>query len=142
MNKKHIVILGGGFGGITTYKSLPRSIKKSCKVTIIDKRNHFLFTPLLAELAGSSLKSHHVALSIKEVLGSSAEFIQNEVVSIDVQNSTVTLKEHDQIQYDFLVSSLGANTSFYGTLGAQKYARVFKSLQDAIKIGIQIASSK
>jgi NADH dehydrogenase len=134
MNKKHIVILGGGFGGITAYKSLPSSIKKSCKVTIIDKRNHFLFTPLLAELAGSSLKSHHVALPIKEVLEPSAEFIQDEVVSIDVQNSTVTLKEHDQIQYDFLVSSLGANTSFYGTLGAQKYARVFKSLQDAIDL--------
>jgi NADH dehydrogenase len=134
MNKKNIVILGGGFGGITTYKSLPSSIKKSCKVTIIDKRNHFLFTPLLAELAGSSLKSHHVAVPIKDILGSSAEFIQDEVVSIDVQNNTVILKEHDQIQYDFLVSSLGANTFFYGTPGAQEYTHVFKSLQDAIDL--------
>ena len=55
MDRKRIVIVGAGFGGIYTYQSLPRWVKASCDVTIIDRRNHFLFTPLLPEVAGASL---------------------------------------------------------------------------------------
>lgn len=132
--RPHIVILGGGFGGINTYLSLPSSVKKKCKITIIDKQNHFLFTPLLPEVAGSSLKSHNIALPIKDALGASSNFIQDEVISVDLKKKTILLSEEGAIEYDYMVSALGANTFFFGTPGADKYARVFKSLQDAIDL--------
>lgn len=134
MNKKHIVILGGGFGGISTYFSLPSSIKKDCDITIIDKRNHFLFTPLLPEVAGSSLKNHNIALPIKDVLKKTSQFIQDEIISVDLKDKTILLSSDQTIHYDIMISALGANTFFFGTPGADKYARVFKTLQDAVDL--------
>ncbi|MCI5051330.1 MAG: NAD(P)/FAD-dependent oxidoreductase [Candidatus Pacebacteria bacterium] len=131
MNKQHLVILGGGFAGLHTYTSLPQSVKKQSTITIIDKNNHFLFTPLLPEVAGSSLHPHNIALPIKDVLGKEAKFIQDSVESVNVREKTVRLSDGQNLKYDMLVSALGANTFFYGTPGAEEHALTFKSLEDA-----------
>ena len=64
MKKKEIAILGVGFAGISTYLSLPKSLRKNHNITIINKENYFLFTPLIHELATGALNSYHVTESI------------------------------------------------------------------------------
>lgn len=130
----HLVILGAGFGGTHTYTSLPTWLKNKIKITVIDKNNHFLFTPLLPELAGSSLKASDISIELSDIFDSSVDIIQDKVDSINVQDKTVTLENSDTISYDYLVSSIGANTFFFGTPGADEYAHVFKSRKDAEKL--------
>ena len=132
--KTHIVILGAGFGGVYTYKSLPRWIKDTCDITLVDKNNHFLFTPLLAEVAGSSLDQHSVVEPIRDIVdGRRHRFIQSTVVSVDTKNKTVTLPDQE-LSYDILVSSLGSKTHYFGTPGAEEHAFILKDLDNAVSL--------
>ena len=133
MKKKHILILGAGFGGIYTYKSLPTWIKRDCNITIIDRRNHFLFTPLLPEVAGASLDQHSIVEPIRDIVDREVNFIQSTVVSVDTKNNTVVLPNRE-IHYDVLVAGLGSRTYFFGTPGAEQYAYVLKDLDDAVRL--------
>jgi len=133
-HKPHLVILGGGFAGIHTYTSLPQLVRKHCHVTLVDKNDHFLFTPLLAEVAGSSLPSSHVTLNLSDVVRAHDTFMQREVSSVNIQEKTITFKDDEILRYDYLVSALGAHTFFYGTPGADTHAHVFKTIDDAIAI--------
>lgn len=130
----HLVILGGGFGGTHTFKALPLWLKKQAQITVIDKKDHFLFTPLLPELAGSSLKPSDVSIPLQDIFDKHAKYHQGIVDSINVKDKTVTLENNETISYDYLVSSIGANTFFFGTPGAQEYAHVFKTRDDAEKL--------
>lgn len=129
--KKNLVIVGAGFAGINTYKSLPSSVKKQCNITIIDKHNYFLFTPLLHEVATGALDNHHVVEPIENIVGSEVIVIQDIVTAFDHESQTVRLKNHDDIQYDILVLALGSQTNFFGTEGAQEKSFILKDLADA-----------
>lgn len=131
MDRKRIVIVGAGFGGIYTYQSLPRWVKASCDVTIIDRRNHFLFTPLLPEVAGASLDQHSIVEPIRDIVDASVTFIRSTVVSVNTDNHTIELPDRT-VSYDILVLALGSTTHFFGTPGAESYAYVLKDLDDAV----------
>ncbi len=131
--KKHILILGAGFGGIYTYKSLPKWVRNNCEITIIDKRNHFLFTPLLPEVAGASLDVHDIVEPIRDIISPHVHFIQSTVVSIDTKKQTVELPDRE-LHYDVLVSSLGSTTHFFGTPGAEEFSYILKDLDDAAEL--------
>ncbi|MCA9353024.1 NAD(P)/FAD-dependent oxidoreductase [Patescibacteria group bacterium] len=133
MNKKHILILGAGFGGIYTYKSLPQWVKRDCAITIIDRRNHFLFTPLLPEVAGASLDQHSIVEPIRDIIDRNTQFIQSTVISLDTTTNTVVLPDRE-ITYDILVAGLGSTTYFFNTPGAEEYAYVLKDLDDAVQL--------
>ncbi len=130
MKKKNIIILGAGFGGIATYKSLPKKIRKQHHITIVNKENYFLFTPLIHEVATGALNSYHVTEPIRKLIGTDTCFIQSTVESIDVENKQVILKDN-VISYDILVVGLGAKTNFFNVPGAEKYAYTLKTLDDA-----------
>ena len=102
--QKKIVILGAGFGGYQAYKTLPDWVHRNHSVTVIDKKNHFLFTPLLPEVAGASLDQHSIVAPLRNVLKKKTRFINKEVRSVDVGKQIVTLKD-EVISYDYLISS-------------------------------------
>ncbi len=134
-NKIKIIIIGGGFGGTYTARYLS-SLSQSgiADITLISRDNYFLFTPLLHEVATGSLTPNNVIESIEEILqGKKIKFIQDEVVSIDINNKKVKTKT-SELEYDYLVISSGAETNYYGTIGAKENSFTLKNLNDAITI--------
>lgn len=129
--KKNLVIVGAGFAGINTYKSLSRSVKKQCNITIIDKHNYFLFTPLLHEVATGSLDGHHIVEPIENIVGTEVTVIQDTVTALDHEAQVLRLKNQEDVPYDILVLALGSQTNFFGTEGAQEKSFILKDLKSA-----------
>ena len=123
MIRPHIVILGAGFGGVYLAKSLAPQVKaEQIDVTIINRTNYFLFTPLLHEVATGSLSASSVAEPLREVFaGTGVHVIQGDVISIDPKLKTVTTSV-GVTEYDYLVIATGADTNYYGISGAEKFA--------------------
>jgi NADH dehydrogenase len=133
--KKKIVILGGGFGGLYTYKSLYRTFSRDeIDVTIVNRTNYFLFTPLLHEVATGSIAHHQVVESIRQLIyKSDAHLHVAEVLSVDCERQVVKTSI-TELPYDILVLAMGATTNFFNAPGAQEYSLVLKDLHDAIKL--------
>lgn len=143
MLKPHIVILGAGFGGTYVAKRLVPYVRRGViDVTIVNKTNYFLFTPLLHEVATGSLSPMSVAEPLREIFaGTGVRIAQGSVESID--RATRTLKigagaTACTISYDYLVIASGAETNYYNIPGAEKFTYALKSLADAARIRTQI----
>ena len=141
--KKHIVILGGGFAGMTAAECLERELQKdsSVTVTLVSETNALLFTPMLAEVAGSSLEPSHISTPLRTTLHRT-EFIRGRVTRVDLGNKRVSLDAgmagaesgKRELSYDHLVFALGAVSNYLGLSNVQRLAFDFKSLIDAIRI--------
>ncbi|MES2930405.1 MAG: NAD(P)/FAD-dependent oxidoreductase [Patescibacteria group bacterium] len=133
--KKKIVILGGGFGGLYTYLSLKKQFKKDeIDITIVNRTNYFLFTPLLHEVATGSIAHHQVVESIRQIIyKGNATLHVAELMSVDCERKIVTTSIAE-IPYDILVVALGATTNFFNAPGAQENCFVLKDLHDAIAL--------
>ncbi len=133
MANPKIVIIGGGFGGLTVAKALK---KKKLDVLVIDKTNHHLFQPLLYEVATAALSPADIATPLREILRKqeNTEVIMGEVVSIDKNKKTLILGNGDQITYDYLVVATGARHSYFGNDQWESFAPGLKTVQDAINI--------
>src|SRR3989344_5939326 len=132
MQKKHIVIVGGGFGGIYTARYLKPLVKKGLiDVTIINRKNYFLFTPLLHEVATGGLSPISVVEPIREIFRhDNIRIVVDEVKHIDTQSRQVeTLSA--TFSYDYLVISSGAETNYYVVQGARENTLNLKDLRDA-----------
>jgi NADH dehydrogenase len=140
---KRIVILGGGFAGMKTAESLEHEFQhdRSVGITLISETNALLFTPMLAEVAGSSLEPSHISTPLRSSLPRT-NFIRATVETIDLEKHIVKLaadpsrQDHGprEIPYDQLVFALGAISNYLGMANVQKYALDFKSLLDAIRV--------
>ena len=144
MLKPHVVILGAGFGGTYVAKKLKKYVKSGfIDVTIVNKTNYFLFTPLLHEVATGSLSPSSVAEPLREVFsGSDLELCQGSVETIDLEDrrahiSSLNGSRHT-LPYDYLVIATGAETNYYGISGAEKYTLPLKDLNDAVRIRTHI----
>jgi NADH dehydrogenase len=141
--KKRIVILGGGFAGMTAAECLERELQKdpSVSITLVSETNALLFTPMLAEVAGSSLEPSHISTPLRTTLHRT-EFIRGHVTAVDLENRRVTLDSgmngaegcQSELTYDHLVFALGAVSNYLGLTNVQRLAFDFKSLIDAIRI--------
>ena len=133
-SKKHIVILGGGFAGIYSALSILKSCGDEVEITIINKANYFLFTPMLHEVATGGLGHHQVVESIREIIRKTPiRFFEATILSVDTFEKHV-LTDQGTKPYDILVVALGASTNFFGTEGAEEHSFVLKDLMDAIRI--------
>lgn len=132
--KKKIIILGAGFGGMYTYMHLrPFIDQHNLAITIVDRDNHFLFTPLLHEVATGSLNQHHVVESIRKYLYTCpSDFLQAEVQSIDMEKKIVHTSRRDVV-YDYAVIALGAETNHFRTPGSE-HTFGLKTLYDAVQL--------
>lgn len=136
---KRILILGGGFAGMKTAECLEQELRKnpSVSISLVSETNALLFTPMLAEVAGSSLEPGHISTPLRTSLHRT-EFVRARVSSIDLENKRVVLDAETasrrELTYDHLVLALGSVSNYFGATNVEKLAFDFKSLIDAIKI--------
>ena len=131
--RPRVVVVGAGFGGLHAAKAL-----KSLPVdlTVVDRRNHHTFQPLLYQVALAVLSPADIAQPIRTILRrqSNTEVLMDEVTGIDVQSRRVTLGSGTQIPYDYLVIATGATHSYFGHEDWAHQAPGLKSVEDAIEI--------
>src|SRR5688572_10994766 len=139
MNRKtRIIILGSGFGGLYTALNLDRTLARDSdiEITLINRENFFLFTPMLHEVAASDLDITHIVSPVRKLL-KRVKIFSGSVESIDLEAKIVRVSHgkehhHHEMDYDHLVLSLGSITNFYGNKGLEDNALTMKSLGDAI----------
>jgi NADH:quinone reductase (non-electrogenic) len=137
-NPKKILIVGGGFGGLHVALHLEKAIARGApiEVTLVNRENFFLFTPMLHEVAASDLDITHIVNPVRKLLKRVA-FFDGDVLQVDLQARKVRVSHgfdphtHD-LPYDHLVLALGSTTNFYGLPGLEDCALTMKSLGDAI----------
>lgn len=138
--RKRIVILGGGFAGMKTAEHLEEQFAgdNSIAITLVSETNALLFTPMLAEVAGSSLEPSHISAPLRTSLRQT-DFVRGRITGIDLEQRRVALDNMDgdtqrHLEYDYLVLALGAVTNYLGMKEVERISFGFKSLLDAIRI--------
>src|SRR5271155_5279557 len=128
----HIVILGGGFGGLNAARALGHA---PVRITLIDRRNHHLFQPLLYQVATAALNPSDIAVPIRRILRNqkNVEVLLAEARSVDLNAKLVELDE-DMVSYDYLVVATGARHSYFGHDEWAPFAPGLKSIGDATSI--------
>lgn len=128
----HVVVLGAGFGGLEAARSLANA---PVKVTVIDKRNHHLFQPLLYQVATAALAATDIAAPIRKLLASqpNTTVLLARATRVDVANKVVELTD-GSVSYDYLVLAAGMTNSYFGHDEWEQFAPGLKSLEDALEI--------
>ena len=128
----HVVIIGAGFGGLNAAWALRRA---KVRITIIDRRNHHLFQPLLYQVATAGLSPANIAYPIRSLFRRHRNIfvLLDEAVSIDLPGRKVTTTQGD-VSYDFLILAAGASTSYFGHDEWSQHAPGLKSLEDALEV--------
>jgi NADH dehydrogenase len=129
----HVLILGGGFAGLYAAKDLRNA---PVRVTVVDRRNHHLFQPMLYQVATAGLNPSDIASPIRSILRASknTEVLLAEVGDIDVGARTVRFTDGATASYDYLVVATGAHHSYFGHDEWEPLAPGLKSLEDALEI--------
>jgi NADH dehydrogenase len=137
--KARVVILGGGFAGMTTAECLEREFgaDRSVSFTLISEGNALLFTPMLAEVAGSSLEPSHISSPLRTSLHRT-NVMRARVTGVDFGSRRVLVdsasRDTESIAYDHLVFALGSVSNYFGNHNIRNSSFDFKSLLDAIRI--------
>jgi len=128
-----VVILGGGFAGLYAARSLGDA---PVQVTLIDRRNHHLFQPMLYQVATAALDPNSIASPIRSILRNlkNVEVLLGEATEVDPVGRTVRLNDGSQVGYDYLVVATGARHSYFGKDKWESLAPGLKSLEDAEEI--------
>jgi NADH dehydrogenase len=131
--RPRVVIVGGGFAGLHAAKGLAHL---PVDVTVLDRRNHHLFQPLLYQVALAVLSPADIAQPIRTILRhqANAEVLMDEVVGIDVAARRVSLASGSQVTYDYLVLATGATHSYFGKPEWAPLAPGLKTIEDATEI--------
>jgi NADH dehydrogenase len=129
----HVLIVGGGFAGIYAARALRRA---PVRVTVIDRRNHHLFQPMLYQVATAGLNPSDIASPIRSILRGTrnTEVLLAEAESVDVEARQVRLTDGSSIGYDYLIIGTGARHSYFGHDDWESLAPGLKSLEDALEI--------
>jgi NADH dehydrogenase FAD-containing subunit len=125
----HVVVVGGGFGGIAAVRALRST---ACRITLIDRRNHYLFQPLLYQVATAALSPADIAIPIRSILRDQRNVAVRlgEVIGVDSAAREVLLPE-ERIPFDYLIVATGAQHSYFGRDEWAAHAPGLKSIEDA-----------
>jgi len=131
-DRPHVVILGGGFGGLATAHALRR---EDVRVTLVDRSNHHLFQPLLYQVATSALSAPDIAAPLRKLLRhqENARVVMAEALEIDVERRTVSL-DSGRLAYDYLVLATGMVNNYFGNDEWEAHAPGLKTLHEALDI--------
>jgi NADH dehydrogenase len=132
-DKPNVVIVGGGFGGLRAAKLLGN---KQFNVTLIDRKNHHTFQPLLYQVATAVLSPGEIASPIRRILHryKNVEVLLGEVVDFDKEGQFVILQDGSKISYDYLIVAAGARHSYFGRDEWERDAPGLKTIEDAVEI--------
>ena len=145
IQRKRILILGGGFAGIEVLRRLQNAFQDDVEIdiTLASRDNFFLFTPLLPEVSSGMIETRHIVTPIRAFC-KRARFYEANVESIDLDKKRVTITNaigdpmeperviRHVLSYDYLVIALGGETNFFGMEGLERNAFTLKTLQDAM----------
>ncbi|SMO34945.1 NAD(P)/FAD-dependent oxidoreductase [Fodinibius sediminis] len=139
-NRKHVVIVGGGFGGISAAKKLK---KTDVDITLIDRNNHHLFQPLLYQVATAALSPGDIATPIRAILGQrrGLRVLLGTVTAINREQGYVELQKGQKISFDYLVLAPGAQYNYFGHDEWSRHAPGLKSIGDALQVRERILMS-
>lgn len=128
-----VVIIGGGFGGLWAARALAN---KPVEVTLIDRKNHHVFQPLLYQVATAVLSPGEIASPIRRILHKykNIEVILGEAIGFDKENNRVVLADGFEIGYDYLVIAAGARHSYFKNDDWETHAPGLKTIEDALEI--------
>ena len=131
--RPHVVILGGGFGGLNAAKGLAHA---PVDVTVVDRHNHHLFQPMLYQVATAALSPGDIASPIRSILRrqKNTEVLLGDAGAVDPEGRRVTLADGTTLAYDYLIVATGANHSYFGRDDWAPYAPGLKTVEDALEI--------
>ena len=133
MSQAHVVIIGGGFAGLAAAKALR---KAPFRVTVLDRRNHHLFQPLLYQVATATLSAGDIASPIRWILrhARNQRVLLAEVARIETAPQRIELVDGGALTYDYLVVGTGASHAYFGHPEWATHAPGLKTLEDALEI--------
>src|SRR3712207_5824657 len=128
-----VVIVGGGFGGLYAAKELAN---QPVDVTLVDRKNHHTFQPLLYQVALSVLSPGEIASPLRHILrkARNVRTLLAEVVGFDTAARRVKLRNGNDLEYDYLIVAAGARHSYFGRADWEEGAPGLKTIEDAIEI--------
>jgi NADH:ubiquinone reductase (H+-translocating) len=131
--RPRVVVVGGGFAGLSAAKALK---KMAVDVTLVDRRNHHTFQPLLYQVALAELSPAEIAQPIRSILSKdrNVEVIMDEVVDVEPGNHRVLLRTGAQLDYEYLILGTGATHSYFGKDEWAQWAPGLKTIEDATEI--------
>jgi NADH dehydrogenase len=129
--KKHVVIVGAGFGGLACARKLRKS--RSYEVTLVDRNPYQLFSPLLYQVATASLPEDDIAFPVRTAYRE-VRFIRAAVTGVDTASQTLTLSTGKTLSYDDLVLAVGSEGTTFGIPGVAEHTLQMKSVADAREI--------
>jgi NADH dehydrogenase len=131
--RPHVVVIGGGFGGLSAARALAGA---PVRVTLIDQHNYHLFQPLLYQVATAALSPGDIAAPIRAVLRrqENARVLLGCVTTIDTAARRVHLEDGGEVAYDYLIVASGARHAYFGHDDWEAYAPGLKGLEDALEI--------
>src|SRR5438270_7715065 len=145
-DKKRVLILGGGFGGVTTAQRLQHHFKRDAhvEITLVNRDNFFVFVPLLASAASGSIETLHILNPIRRMIPG-VHFRAEEVLEIDLARQIVTTASpitgrEVRLPYDHLVLGLGNTINLASLPGLAQHGKTMKSLGDALHLRNHVIS--
>jgi NADH dehydrogenase len=131
-SRPHVVIIGGGFGGLSAARALKRA---PVRLTLIDRRNHHLFQPLLYQVASAALNASDIAYPLRAALRwqKNARVLLANATAVDPVGKKVIL-DYGDLAYDYLIIATGATHAYFGHEAWATYAPGLKSIEDALDI--------
>jgi NADH dehydrogenase FAD-containing subunit len=133
----NVVILGGGFGGISAAQRLEQLLYRhpAVSITLVSQSNYLLFTPMLAEVAASGLEAQHISAPVRAALART-QFRRADVEAIDGAAQTVRLRSmpsgrRETLTYDYLILAVGSIPNYHALPGLEAHSRSLKTLEDA-----------
>ena len=133
MKPSHVVIIGGGFGGLTAAQCLRRA---NVEIVLIDRTNHHLFQPLLYQVATAALSPADIASPFRSILRGqrNVRVVMGEVIAVDRERRVVELAEGEAIPFEFLIVAPGSRHWYFGKDDWEQFAPGLKTLSDALTI--------
>jgi NADH dehydrogenase len=129
--KKRVLIVGGGFGGVFT----ALGVEHEAEVTLVSPEDHFLFTPMLYELLSGEVEAWHVAPYYRELFDDKVRVIRGEVTDINLETQDAAIAGRDRrVAYDVLVLAVGGVSNYWGIPGAEEYTMPFRKFEDVMAL--------
>jgi NADH dehydrogenase len=139
-DRHHVVIVGGGFGGLRAARGLRRA---NVDITLIDRRNHYLFQPLLYQVATGGLSPANIATPLRTILRrqENVQVLLGEVVDIDVPGQRLVMDGGEALTYDLLIVATGVRHQYFGHPEWEPQAPGLKTIEDATEMRRRILTA-